>query len=178
MSLIKCKECNKKISTDVKACPHCGHIMSEEYRNKEINKKERAKIVGTIIIVIIIAYMIFSPKSPEKPKAPPETPQQKAIRIEQCKKSLSCWGDKNMGKAIYYCKDKLEQLPRFDYKWDDGYFDAEMFDSYKWADKDKLIITYVGHNLKIQNGFGAWRRAEYSCVYDTVNEKVLEVRMR
>ncbi len=50
MALIKCPECKKKISNTVKACPHCGYVLSESEKEvpakkqKIKNLKQREKI--------------------------------------------------------------------------------------------------------------------------------------
>ncbi len=54
MSLIKCKECGKEISTNANSCPHCGYVYKKE-------KTSVIKIVTiTIITLIVIGVIIYS----------------------------------------------------------------------------------------------------------------------
>lgn len=152
------------------------------------NKNEKIRIfayttLGTIGLIFYMGVIASNTKIPEPSKVSKhvETQQEKAVRLrklELCKNDLTCWGNKNLGKAIYYCQMELDRLPKYDHEWDSGYFNAEMFDSYKWQNKEKLIITYFGNGIKVQNGFGVWRHASYYCVYDTVNENVISAGMR
>lgn len=52
MSLIKCKECGKEISSTSKKCPNCG------YKEKRNNKKKALVCFGIIIAIIIIGAII------------------------------------------------------------------------------------------------------------------------
>src|SRR5574344_1552028 len=59
MALIKCKECGKKISSTVKACPHCGMKNKKDFdfsKVKELlkNKYVLAGIVGLVLIAVLV----------------------------------------------------------------------------------------------------------------------------
>ncbi len=55
MSLIRCPECNKKISSTVSACPRCGYQISPEEMKKAViyGEKEKPKKKTTMLFVII-----------------------------------------------------------------------------------------------------------------------------
>jgi hypothetical protein len=42
-------------------------------------------------------------------------------------------------------------------------------------DQTKGTLTYVGDDLKFQNGFGAWAQMTYSCIFDPATKTVLPV---
>ncbi len=52
MALIKCKECNQKISDKAKKCPHCGYDFMKIENVKNSKKKK-------IVIALCILFVIF-----------------------------------------------------------------------------------------------------------------------
>ena len=55
MALIRCPECNKKISSTVSTCPKCGYQISSEEREESVinGEKEKPKKKTTMLFVII-----------------------------------------------------------------------------------------------------------------------------
>lgn len=91
-----------------------------------------------------------------------------------CKTDLQCWGDKHSIKASFACRPYVERLAKYQYEWTDGWLESK-FSRFKWKNKAKGQLTYVGDRIKFQNGFGAWQFAVYTCDYDPVAELVLNV---
>lgn len=71
MALIKCRECGKEISSDAKACPHCGA--------KPKTGIGCGPVLG-IILVGFIAWLAFGP-SPTPPAPKTEAEQQATTRM-------------------------------------------------------------------------------------------------
>lgn len=64
MSLVKCKECGKKISSTSSQCVHCGcTINAKDYENV-VPKKKPIKLItlGVIVLFIIVILIIQIPK--------------------------------------------------------------------------------------------------------------------
>jgi len=38
-------------------------------------------------------------------------------------------------------------------------------------------IALTGHELKLQNGFGAWKQVRYTCLFDVEHETVVGVNV-
>jgi hypothetical protein len=91
-----------------------------------------------------------------------------------CKTDLQCWGDKHSIKASFACRPYVERLAKYQFEWTDGWLDTK-FSRYRWKNKSKGQVTYVGDKIKFQNGFGAWQFATYTCDYDPVADVVLNV---
>lgn len=71
MALIKCKECGKDISTDAKACPHCGA--------KPPYKPSLAFIlIAGLLVVFGVKASLESARTPIK--EPPKTAEQTAAK--------------------------------------------------------------------------------------------------
>ena len=101
--------------------------------------------------------------------------EQKKSEEMACRASLQCWGDKHSLSASVYCPDLIERLGRYDHEWIDGWLGSK-FSRFAWKDRKTGTVTYIGDQIKFQNGFGAWTQHTYQCDLDTVNKKVLDVR--
>lgn len=124
------------------------------------------KVVSFCVMAGIFLY-IFIPHS--------ATTATKSVGVTvECTQNLRCMTKSNMLYATLYCEKALNQLPRWQHKWDDKY---SIFTMSQWTDKSRGIITYKGSGIRISNGFGGWRQASYYCTYDTANKQVLNARM-
>ena len=67
----------------------------------------------------------------------------------------------------------------YDFEWTDGFLGSKLT-HYRWmaaGGKERGVITYVGNEVKFQNGFGAWLPMIYECDYDPNNSLLLDVRI-
>ena len=68
MALINCKECGKEISNTAPVCPHCGNLLTPNYRKTELTSDVSgldfyAMIVGVILqIFAVIIFFKFDPE--------------------------------------------------------------------------------------------------------------------
>jgi hypothetical protein len=46
----------------------------------------------------------------------------------------------------------------------------------RWKREKDGTLTYVGDQIKLQNGFGAWTPYIYECDFDPDGDRVLDVR--
>lgn len=93
-------------------------------------------------------------------------------KAAECPKDLRCWAEKHSTDAEIRCDDLVEDLAKFDFEWAQGFLGSK-FSRYLWKDADAGIVTYLGDEIKFQNGFGAWQRYKYACNYDTVSGRAL-----
>ena len=77
--------------------------------------------------------------------------------------------------AGFRCEEPVERLAKWSHKWIDGVLEPK-FGSFRWKDKDRGTLTYLGDRIQFQNGFGAWQDYVYECDYDPTAEVVLDVR--
>jgi len=102
--------------------------------------------------------------------------EQKAKEeAETCRKTLKCIGEKHAIEASVQCAPSIEKLAKYDHQWTDGWLESK-FSHYRWKDKERNIITYIGDKIKFQNGFGAWQHHTYQCDFDLRLERATEVR--
>lgn len=83
MALVKCPECGKDVSSEVKVCPHCGY---------ELRKKQPVKTLGClglILIVVLISQLggggdevVISPESAARAQTLATTPPVPVVPIE------------------------------------------------------------------------------------------------
>ncbi|GFM83320.1 hypothetical protein PSCICN_40120 [Pseudomonas cichorii] len=100
--------------------------------------------------------------------------QAKDKSDEKCRLDVTCWGEKHFVAASVFCKAPIEKMAQYDFKWTDGVLEPK-FTRYKWADKDRGVITYFGDKIQFQNGFGAFQNHMYSCDYNTLTEQIVKV---
>jgi hypothetical protein len=92
-----------------------------------------------------------------------------------CQQSLSCLAKKNIIYAGAICQSPIQKMSKFLYEWTDG-FTTPRFSHYRWNSQPEGIITFIGDQIKIQNGFGAWAHYTYECDFDTTKQSVIDVR--
>jgi hypothetical protein len=91
-----------------------------------------------------------------------------------CRRDLKCWGDGHSISAAFACRPHVERLAKFQFQWTDSLLEPK-FSRFRWNNKEKGIVTYIGDKIKFQNGFGAWQFATYTCDYDPDSRNVLHV---
>ena len=101
--------------------------------------------------------------------------EESAKNQEWCKRNLQCWVDKKSNSAADLCRKPVESMARYGFHWTDGWLEQK-FSHYRWSNKSKLWLTYIGDKIEFQNRFGGWQRYRYECDLDTVNDVVLDVR--
>ena len=96
----------------------------------------------------------------------------------KCLQDIDCvaenltWGS----EADVYCSDHIEDYARYSHEWTDG-FGEKKFNRVIIMPPDYLTVKFVGDKVRFQNGFGAWQRMRYTCVYDPLNNSVVEVEV-
>lgn len=159
MALAKCKECEKEVSTSAKTCPHCG------VKYPGVTDVSTTSIfVGTFAIGIIL-FLISQCSTGDKES-------EKAT----CKLDLKCWGGNNLIDATVDCKKYVEKLSLYSARWTGDTTDR--FSHFRWLNKEKATLTFVGDKIEFQNGFGAYQAHVYECDYDPTSKTVLDVHAR
>ena len=82
-----------------------------------------------------------------------------------------------MTDAVNECAPYIEAWAAHDYRWTDGWLGSK-FDRVAVMPPGYKTVKYSGSEMQSQNGFGAWIRQHYSCVYDPVNKRVVTVDVR
>jgi Skp family chaperone for outer membrane proteins len=115
--------------------------------------------------------------SAEKTAAEDKAADEKAAadakaEAARCRQDIQCWAEGAFVAASFACTDAVQALAKWDYEWTDGWSEPKL-ERYRWKDKDKGIVTYIGTKIKFQNGFGAWKHMTYSCDYDPASKSVV-----
>lgn len=170
MTLKPCRSCGKQVSFDAKACPHCGAPNPASRSSITGCAKLALLAVGAVVALGALGHLM----TPPKPKL---TPEQVKAQEEACRQSAQCTGRRFKGAAEAPCAHAVEALAKFDYKWTNG-FGERKFTRYDWANKEAGLLLYQGDSIQFQNGFGAFQRHVYECVYDPGNKRVVTVEAR
>lgn len=97
-----------------------------------------------------------------------------AKRAEQarCDADDACFSKPYEAEARQQCKPVIEAYARYDHEWTDGFGGPSTFFS-AYVDRNAGTIRFTGNQLKLQNGFGAWRRYRYECLFDYRKNRVV-----
>lgn len=98
-------------------------------------------------------------------------------KAETCRQDLGCWANKQTATVISQCREPVEQLAQYDFKWTDGILEPK-FTHYRWKNKKAGEVTHLGDSIQYQNGFGAWIRHTYECDIDPSGQFATAVRAR
>ena len=75
------------------------------------------------------------------------------------------------GTSIVACKRAVEDLAKWDYDWTGGWLQ----DRFPVVEISGEHLILAGNSIKMQNGFGAWRRVAYVCMYNVVTKFAVAV---
>jgi hypothetical protein len=161
MALTKCKECGAQISTKAAACPQCGAKRRSGGGNLGC---------GSLLLVLFVGILIVGIFSGESDR-PPQAPR---LSDAQCKQDLDCWGNRHLAAATTACREPVERLARYDFRWTDGMLGSKLT-HFRWFDKEIGVLRYEGDAIELQNALGAWQRHFYTCVYSPTTKTALQV---
>ncbi len=180
MALKSCGECGRQISTQAKSCPGCGAPNSPSSNKAEYQsvntETPRKKISGLLVALIILTVIaIVGVLSRPDPIIQAKEAESAAKKEAECAQNLQCYGSKNVSTASVYCKDYIGRLAKYSMRWTDGTFESK-FSRFKWLNKEKGTMTFVGDKAEFQNGFGAYQAFIYECDIDPSTHGVIDVR--
>lgn len=144
-------------------------------------------VSGVVMLVLVVAFVIAANRQDKREKeeaqaaavAQAERAKQDAVKAKEeeaaCRPNLRCWAEKNRVDAEVACERQVERLAKYRSEWTDSWPESK-FPVYRWKDRERGVITYIGDKIRFQNGFGAWATMKYECDFDTAIEKVLAVR--
>ena len=113
--------------------------------------------------------------SPTSTPVPKLTKQQKQLAEDKrCLRDASCAAKRSDWKIDGFpkCFRQIEDQALFDYDWTAGV--NSRFDEVVIQINGKAV-RYLGDQVRFQNEYGAWRRMAYDCLYDPINERVIDV---
>lgn len=138
---------------------------------KNVSRGFVAMVVTLFVgsIVIAIGWAIFGPVD-EQARA--KALQDKQAQEAACMADRECWFKRTHIEADVECASHIERRAKYDYKWEDSFLTSR-FSRYRWSDKSRHLLEYIGDKVKFQNGFGAWMPMTYRCVYDADTKSVV-----
>lgn len=83
-----------------------------------------------------------------------------------------CIGKRELSAAAYPCREAVEGRLAYRHEWTDKWYE-EKFDRVMWYEPTSTII-YHGDKLQAQNGFGAWKKMSYFCVWSVAGKSVIK----
>ena len=97
---------------------------------------------------------------------------------KDCLKDLDCVADKTdwWSGADARCASHIEARASYSARWTDGFLELK-FDRVSLQPPEYQTLRFKGNKVEFQNGFGAWRRMEYVCFYDPIDQTVMSVEV-
>lgn len=125
-------------------------------------------LVGLVIIGLLAIAGACSPSSEET-----------AAAARDCLKDINCASEKTRWQAYAeaYCVPRIEAFARYTHRWTDGFLEGKFDRVILQPSTGYTSLKYTGRKVEFQNGFGAWVKQAYTCHYDPINEKVLDVEV-
>lgn len=143
-------------------------------------------IGGFFVLIFVIGALVGDGESDNaqtsaatKPAASVSAASNPGLsKDEQCMRNAQCAVDRThwTSGADVYCREHIQNYAKYDYEWTDGWAEPK-FDRIV-VQSDGKAIRYLGSSLKFQNGFGAWQRMRYSCLFDPINDIVYDVSVQ
>lgn len=142
MSLIKCHECGKEISSEAKACPHCG-----------VAPKKGVGLFGVLILIIFGMYIYNLSTTPTTPSAPQRTQTQIDADAAQSAKKEAAFQ-----RVVFFMKRVRSTLrnPK-SIEWDEIR-----------ANDDASVICL---EYRAQNGFGGMNKEFFVFTKDKASQE-------
>ena len=102
--------------------------------------------------------------------SPSETPEQRAA----CLADAGCYPQRFAYAARSACSTAVENQAKYTSRWRDG----ERWPTLAAYDTKTSTIMLMGDAIELQNGFGAWRRMQYACIYSASKEAVTKLTVQ
>ena len=162
MALKKCKVCGKVVSEIASFCPDCQSTKFEKMASPNRSRSSDWKLLLALLSALVLLFFTLGRNPP--PQITENVPSKEQIAKDlQCRANIQCAGKNYLGTANVYCKEPLEKLSKYDFKWDDmGIFETR-FSQFRWGNADRTTITYVGDKAKAQTAMGSFARIIYEC---------------
>jgi hypothetical protein len=81
MALVTCRECGKQISSDARACPHCGKVQPDR------SEAARMKFWAWFFVVFLIAVAAFNVSEYFK-RGQPRSVDKASIAYSECRTAI------------------------------------------------------------------------------------------
>lgn len=138
-------------------------------------KKRRMSCLGVALatVAVLAVAAALAPETPPKVLTAQEAAQRREhLAHKEAMEALS------NTEALTYCQRLVEQSAKWEYDWES--FTSTPDDvTYARATTDDgdIEVTVRGSGLKLQNGFGAWARRDFSCSVMAKTKKVTDLQI-
>lgn len=96
---------------------------------------------------------------------------------DDCRQDVKCYSQKGKFYALSLCKPAIERAATYGLTWTDGLFETA-FSDVSWKDRESGLVEFRGDRATMQNQYGAWQNASYSCVISVPTGSMVDVNLR
>lgn len=143
-------------------------------------------LLGICLLVAIGMALFAQNADPVEYDSPPATGEARRARVVESPSQAVevppnpaacdtddaiCIGKRDLYQASGPCSRAVEMQLTYRHEWQDTWYE-EKFDQVMWYEPTRTILFH-GNRLQAQNGFGAWKKLSYSCIWDVANKQVV-----
>ncbi|HEY8356214.1 MAG TPA: hypothetical protein VIL30_02035 [Ramlibacter sp.] len=86
-------------------------------------------------------------------------------RAEECRADPKCFSEKVWSAAQAACSQLVESRAVYGFRWETNFFE-DKFSHVSWLDQSDGRVAISGTKARLENQYGAWGKAEYTCSYN------------
>jgi hypothetical protein len=131
--------------------------------------KTFGKVVAIVFVLIFLASLANHRDGSSSASSPPQAP----LDLNSSKSLDENYGTKAAVACSVYADDYLRKVSKYTFKWDEVGFLDQKFDQHLVRTDKPGVLIMSSNKVALQNGFGAYQRAELHCDYDTQADKVV-----
>ncbi|MFJ4395881.1 hypothetical protein [Pseudomonas sp. NPDC089396] len=145
-------------------------------------EKKLSPAVNLVVHVVVVGLMLWGGLSLQNVVVEwydgwsKESSQKDARREAVCRSSAVCWGERYFGNAEVDCAPAIERMAKYSARWTNEGLHMKL-SQYRWLDSERAYVSYIGDKVEFQNGLGAYQAMTYTCNYDTVNKRVIDIKV-
>lgn len=147
-NLVVCVDCGGQVSKSAETCPHCGLKLEPEQTPAQAAGADRIAFWRVVFFLGGALWLVSLFLGDDDSSGSATTYQTEP--------------EKHLRSASTACRPLIEDQARWGVEWMNSWMEP-IFDRYQDRGNE---ITYRGDKARFQNGFGAWRRVDYTCIYD------------
>jgi hypothetical protein len=135
-------------------------------------KKALGYIAAITFCIWFIGNLFGSHDTSSSASTPPQPQAQAPLDLNSSQSLDDRYGTKAAVSCSVYADDYLRQVSKYTFKWDDIGFLEQKFDKFLVRIDQPGVLIMASNKVSLQNGFGAYQRAQLYCHYDTQADKV------
>ena len=159
MAIVKCKECDKEVSSEAEVCPHCEVRVKPRWWEPIITLCLLGGFLGGCVGLCQLRRAAV-----EKEERANEMANEirEAKTRKECEKNPKCKTQKKLSEIEFSCQQAIQEMAKYEHKW--GWLNQfPVHGHYTQGGPGAYLMA--GDNIEFQNGLGLYIKHSYECIY-------------